>query len=307
MDPDFAACLEDCSLLDQYPDLQVADSGLISNSRAIMAQHGLLSEDSGQPEMTLSIPDQGYLAMGASENISLDLPGSGLEPMSNSVLNGLLDKQLEKVYMQHLTDNLARCNSHLGSSILHGLVPPPQPGSLEPYSLEPSVETRSEEDSNRKISYLNTHTSAPYSSNFSSPLLRISENASVQPQWKYACIHAPCKSTRGEALPIHFSFCTATYSHTAELQNSQNSVNPRMLLSWFTHIYTMSLFTYFMTIAHINLLWSAICRYPSVLQHPDIFIFLAIKLCVSAQVHLCMCVEKKRAIYYIKANCDVHY
>ncbi|XP_035524715.1 uncharacterized protein si:dkey-237j10.2 [Morone saxatilis] len=187
LDPDFAVCLDNCSLLEQYPDLQVADSGRISNNplRTIHPP-GFASEACHQPEWAaqqepqgeyVSIPDQGYLVMGASVNISLDLPGSGLEPMSNSVLNGLLDKQLEEVYMQHLTDNLARCNSHLGNSLLHGLVPPPQPSSQSQGldSLVASLEEGSEGDSGKKISYLNTQNLVPCSSNFSSPVLRISE------------------------------------------------------------------------------------------------------------------------------------
>lgn len=188
LNPDFTVCLDDCSLLQQYPDLQVADSGRISHNllRATVAQHTFDSEVCHQPEWAQqepqgepisSIPDQGYLVMGASVNISLDLPGSGLEPMSNSVLNGLLDKQLEEVYMQHLTDNLARCNSHLGNSILHGLVPPPQPSSQlqGPTSLEASLEDGSDGDSDKKISYLSTQNIVPCSSNFSTPVLRISE------------------------------------------------------------------------------------------------------------------------------------
>ncbi|XP_056239664.1 uncharacterized protein si:dkey-237j10.2 [Seriola aureovittata] len=191
LDPDPVYSLDDCSLLEQYPDLQVVDSGRISHNllRATIAQQDLytaLSENHQHPgwaaqqepqgEPVSSIPDQGYLVMGASVNISLDLPGSGLEPMSNSVLNGLLEKQLEEVYMQHLTDNLARCNSHLGNSLLHGLVPPPQPGSQPqgPDSLEASLE-RSGGDSDKKISYLSTQNIVPCSSNFSSPVLRISE------------------------------------------------------------------------------------------------------------------------------------
>ncbi|KAM4585748.1 uncharacterized protein V3H82_004730 [Fundulus diaphanus] len=178
-------CIEDCSLLDQYPDLQVADSGRISHNlpRAMAYQEDFdfqpnVSEVCPQAELKQeSIPDQGYLVMGASENISLDLPGPGLEPMSNSVLNGLLEKQLEEVYMQHLTDNLARCNSHFGQSLLHGLVPPPQPGcrSNWPYSQEASLVEGSGGDSGNKISYLSTQNVAPCSSNFSSPMLRISE------------------------------------------------------------------------------------------------------------------------------------
>uniref|UniRef100_UPI0037E76070 uncharacterized protein n=1 Tax=Semicossyphus pulcher TaxID=241346 RepID=UPI0037E76070 len=187
--PDFADCLEDCSLLEQYPDLQVADSGRISQNplRAIIT-HNL--EVPNQPEWAArqepvtSIPDQGYLVMGASVNISMDLPGSGLEPMSNSVLNGLLDKQLDEVYMQHLTDNLARCNSNLGNSLLHGLVPPPQPSSQSrgPDSLEASLEGGSGGDSDKKISYLSTQNLVPCSSNFSSPVLRISEADNVHLQ-----------------------------------------------------------------------------------------------------------------------------
>nr|XP_046262059.1 uncharacterized protein si:dkey-237j10.2 [Scatophagus argus] len=196
LDPDFALCLEHCSLLEQYPDLQVADSGRIPHNpqRVITAQHNLVSEVCHQPKWAVQqepqdeplslVPDQGYLVMGASVNTSLDLPGSGCEPMSNSVLNGLLDKQLEKVYMQHLTDNLARCNSHLGNSLLQGLVPPPQPSSQlrGPDSLEASLEEESGLDSGRKISYLHTQNLIPCSSNFSSPVLRISEadNAHLQ-------------------------------------------------------------------------------------------------------------------------------
>lgn len=178
-------CIEDCSLLEHYPDLQVADSGRISQNppRAVASQEDFnfqynVSEAHLQTEAKQeSISDQGYLVMGESENISLNVPGSGLEPMSNSVLNGLLEKQLEEVYMQHLTDNLARCNSHFGQSILHGLVPPPQQGcqSHGPYSLEASLEEGSGGDNSGKISYLSTQNLAPCSSNFSSPVLRISE------------------------------------------------------------------------------------------------------------------------------------
>lgn len=183
--PDFAHCLGNCSLLEHYPDLQVVQSGHISQMESITqhvfmseicSPHDGLSQQKPQSEPASLIPDQGYLAMGATVNISLDLPGPTLEPMSNSVLNCLLDKQLDEVYMQHLTDNLARCNSHLGNSLLHGLVPPPQPSSQlqGPYSLEASLEEASGEDTD-KTSYLSTQNLVPCSSNFSSPVLRISE------------------------------------------------------------------------------------------------------------------------------------
>ncbi|XP_062250494.1 uncharacterized protein si:dkey-237j10.2 isoform X2 [Platichthys flesus] len=186
LDQDFTVCIDDCSLLEQYPDLQVADAGRISHNplRATIAQHGLYNpvsevqrqaEQAAQQELqrepVSSIPDQGYMVMGSSVNVSLGLPGSGLEPMSNSLLNGMLEKQLEEVYMQHMTDNLARCNSNMENSLLRGLVLPQGPDSLE-VSLEEGPGGGAE----KKISYLSTQNLVPCSSNFSSPVLRISEN-----------------------------------------------------------------------------------------------------------------------------------
>ncbi|KAF7227745.1 uncharacterized protein si:dkey-237j10.2 [Nothobranchius furzeri] len=176
-------CVDDCSLLEQYPDLQVVDSGLIPHnpprgSENLQRPDPELSphpeaQQNQHGDLISSTPDQGYLVMGDRENISLDLPGLGLEPMSNSVLNRLLEKKLEEVYMQHLTDNLARCNSHLGNSLLHGLVPPPQPShqSQALYSLETSLEKDSEGNS------WDIYLSVPVvsSSIFSSPVLRISD------------------------------------------------------------------------------------------------------------------------------------
>lgn len=195
LDADRSLGLDNCSFLQQYPDLQVGDSGWISHSppgvtvhpHNFAAQHhhpGCAAQHDPQGAASSPMPDQGYLVMGASVNISLDLPGSGLEPMSNSVLNGLLEKQLEEVYLQHLTDNLARCNSHLGNSLLHGLVPPPQPGRPQqgPDSLEAGLDDGPAGESTQKISYLNTHNLVPCSSNFSSPVLRISEAESAHVQ-----------------------------------------------------------------------------------------------------------------------------
>ncbi|KAG7518476.1 hypothetical protein JOB18_035333 [Solea senegalensis] len=193
VDPDITVCIDDCSLLQQYPDLQVADSGRISQYplRATAIQHSLVrpvSDVHFQPEWEVSqqelrgepvssTSDQGYLVVGTSVNMSLGLPGSGLEPMSNSVLNGMLDKQVEEVYLQHMTDNLARCNSDLGNSLLHGLVPPPQPSmqTRGPDSLEACLVKVSGGGNAKKMSCLSTQ-NIPCSSNFSSPVLRISEN-----------------------------------------------------------------------------------------------------------------------------------
>lgn len=198
LNPDFHNLLDDCSLLQQYPDLQVAESGRIMHNppaRASFAEDSLVSDGFSQPEWS-AVPgqpveqsasmrtDQGYLAMGVSLSVDSELDGSQLEPMSNSVLNGLLDKQLDEVYLQLLTDNLVRCNSQQGHSLLHGLGPPPQPSSQlhGPVSMEASLAEASRAESGKRISYLNTHNLGPCSSNFSSPVLRISEPDPPQPQ-----------------------------------------------------------------------------------------------------------------------------
>lgn len=197
LNPDFNNLLDDCSLLQQYPDLQVAESGRIMHipqPRASFASDSIASEGFSQPERSgmLGQPldqntsvrtDQGYLAMGASLSVDSEIAGSQLEPMSNSVLNGLLDKQLDEVYMQLLTDNLARCNSQMGHSLLRGLVPPQPSSQLKgPDSIEASLAEASRAESSKRISYLNTHNMGPCSSNFSSPALRISEPDPLQPQ-----------------------------------------------------------------------------------------------------------------------------
>lgn len=186
-DANLANIIENCSLVERYPDLQMTGSEQTPLTATI--SQGFESEFPSQPDWPSQlqsqaspaslIADQGYLAMGASVNISLDLPGQepGLEPMSNSLLNGMLDKQLDEVYMLLLNDNLARCNSNLGNSLLNGLVSPPQPSChlQETDSLNPSLEKPAGEDSGNKVSYLSTHNLVPCSSNFSTPMLRISE------------------------------------------------------------------------------------------------------------------------------------
>lgn len=186
-DVNLANMVEDCSLVERYPDLQM--TGSEQAPLTAIVSHGFESGFPSQPDWSAQlqpqaspaslIADQGYLAMGASVNVSLDPPGQepGLEPMSNSLLNGLLDKQLDEVYMLLLNDNLARCNSNMGNSLLHGLVPPPQPSChlQGTDSLDPSLEEPAGEDRGNKVSYLSTHNLVPCSSNFSTPVLRISE------------------------------------------------------------------------------------------------------------------------------------
>ncbi|XP_049591891.1 uncharacterized protein si:dkey-237j10.2 [Syngnathus scovelli] len=181
LETDLTLCTGACSLLEHYPDLQVADAGLIScNALGNSSIHQDLYTESynltrAEQQRLLSLPDQGYLVMGG-----LDLPAS--EPMSDSLLNGLLEKKLDEVYLQHLTDNLARCNSILDNSLLHGLVPPLQPNNQQhgSDSLESCLEKGPDGENGKKISYLTTINLPPCSSNFSTPILRISED--VHPQ-----------------------------------------------------------------------------------------------------------------------------
>lgn len=168
-DPLLVECSLNCSLLEHYPDLQVADSGPLLTPRPASSAppQPLVSPPIDMPPPPPP-PDQGYLVMGNSGvNISVDVP----ELRTNSVLNGMLEKKLEEVYLQHLTDNLARCNLNSGHSLLHGLVPPPQPNTSQaPESLVVSV-GEAETSSEKTIGYFNTN------SNFSSAVvLRISEN-----------------------------------------------------------------------------------------------------------------------------------
>ncbi|KAJ0050164.1 hypothetical protein NL108_013333 [Boleophthalmus pectinirostris] len=158
----------DCSLLELYPDLQVADSGPIPVAKC--TSQPLISPPINVPVQPNPSPDpnpdQGYLVMGGSVNISVDIP----ELRTNSVLNGMLEKKLEEVYLQHLTENLARCNSNIGNSLLHGLVQPLEPNTQEEVSVE-EASTSSE----KTISYLRTSNTGHCSTNFSSPVLRISQ------------------------------------------------------------------------------------------------------------------------------------
>ncbi|KAM6953184.1 sodium/hydrogen exchanger 2-like [Aplochiton taeniatus] len=158
----------DCSLLQHYPDLRLGHEGgeqgnsgspgsithqgyshnspstdHIDSLQVIQPQRWGQRKPNG--ELCRTLPDQGYLVMGAGTAPSLGPPGSGLEPMSNSLLNGLLERQLEEVYLQHLTDSLARCSSQPENSLLRGLVPPPQRGG-KPQAFTAHVETIQPQD-----------------------------------------------------------------------------------------------------------------------------------------------------------------
>ncbi|XP_062332421.1 uncharacterized protein si:dkey-237j10.2 [Osmerus eperlanus] len=178
------------SLLQQYPDLRLGlNRGMHDASNSPEGYpdpgHGVLLQASGCPlhlhepenlesqgDRAVAETDQGYLAMGDSVVQSLELPGAGREPLSNSLLNGMLEKQLDEVYLQHLTDSLAHCSSVPGCSLLQGLVPPPQPDRQPqgPDSLAVALQGEERGQQSSVISYMSAH-----DTNFSSPVLRISD------------------------------------------------------------------------------------------------------------------------------------
>lgn len=110
------------------------------------------------------IPDDGYLVMDSS----IMLNG---EPPTNSMLNGYLDKKLQEVYSQYLQERLACPGSSPGCSLL----PPFHQASLlqlsQPLNMDSSLEPETRQSQGA--------VSQRASSNFSSPILRIS-NAEEQ-------------------------------------------------------------------------------------------------------------------------------
>lgn len=105
------------------------------------------------------ITDDGYLVMDSS----IMLNG---EPPTNSMLNGYLDKKLQEVYSQYLQERLTCPGSSPGCSLL----PPFQPTSLiqlsQPLNMDSSLEPETRQCQGA--------VSQRASSNFSSPVLRIS-------------------------------------------------------------------------------------------------------------------------------------
>ncbi|KAI4892670.1 hypothetical protein NFI96_022687 [Prochilodus magdalenae] len=167
-----------------YPDLQLAGDTLrgphhTHNLAHLISQsHGpfLQSQDLGSLEPFEETaqeldcpakPDEGYLVIES-------LRSAGSEPrLTNSMLNGYLETQLMEVYRQHMQDSLARCAS---SSLTASVVVP----ALVPANLSMSDEQATKEGdglnsstSHDSVHYLST-CSAPPTSHFSSPVLRIS-------------------------------------------------------------------------------------------------------------------------------------
>ncbi|XP_043094376.1 TLR adapter interacting with SLC15A4 on the lysosome [Puntigrus tetrazona] len=169
------------SFCKDYPDLRIAgdrlehysphnpdlinppDTGPLLQSQDLSSMEPSLKAE--QSTEAVAQQDEEYLVM---ESVQ----GPGWERrLTNSMLNGYLEVQMMEVYYQHL-QNMACC----GSSLLSTDVMP----ALGPTSLTLAKEqTASHQEaldssSNNVVHYLST-CSAPATSHFSSPVLRISE------------------------------------------------------------------------------------------------------------------------------------
>lgn len=152
-----------------YPDLQLAGGTVGPLNPTPTCQGPLLnSEDLCSLEASMepgklvedhSQADEGYLVIDSMRS---------LERPTNSMLNGFLEKQLMEVYRQHMQDSLARCGpSSLSASVVPGIC-----SNLSRNATAHSNELHSSQ-SQSSIRYLST-CSAPPTSHFSTPLLRIS-------------------------------------------------------------------------------------------------------------------------------------
>ncbi|XP_072550393.1 uncharacterized protein [Salminus brasiliensis] len=166
-----------------YPDLQLAGDTLRGphqphNPVHLMSQsHGpfLQSQDLGSLEVieetgkeadSQAKPDEGYLVIES-------MKGPDSEPrLTNSMLNGYLENQLMEVYRQHMQDSLARCAS---SSLTVSVVPTLVPANIRTSDnqMTSQGDRMDLSSSHSSVRYLST-CSAPPTSHFSSPVLRIS-------------------------------------------------------------------------------------------------------------------------------------
>lgn len=158
-----------------YPDLQLAGGTVVPLNPTPQSHSPLLnSEDLGFLEASMeprelaedhSETDEGYLVIESMRSLVKE------QRLTNSMLNGFLETQLMEVYRQHMQDNLARCSSSsLNASVVPGIC-----GNLSTTDRNMTVqgnELHSSQNQN-SIRYLCT-CSAPPTSHFSTPVLRIS-------------------------------------------------------------------------------------------------------------------------------------
>ncbi|XP_056600841.1 uncharacterized protein si:dkey-237j10.2 [Triplophysa dalaica] len=119
------------------------------------------SQDQNQQVKAETQQDEGYLVMESAQ-------GPGWERrLTNSMLNGYLEIQMLEVFCQHM-HNMACCGSSLpGTDVMPTLV-------STSLTVPKEHSTNREEMAKNVVRYLST-CSAPATSHFSSPVLRISE------------------------------------------------------------------------------------------------------------------------------------
>ncbi|XP_073697253.1 uncharacterized protein [Garra rufa] len=154
--------LEHCSPYN--PDLlNLLDDGPLLQSQDLTSLEPSL--EPGQQAEAATQQDEQYLVMKSVQ-------GSGWERrLTNSMLNGYLEVQMLEVFCQHM-QNMACCGSSLlGADVMPALVPTSLTVAKEQAA---SQEEELNSSSNNVVQYLST-CSAPATSHFSSPVLRISE------------------------------------------------------------------------------------------------------------------------------------
>lgn len=154
--------LEHCS--PHNPDLlNPPDAGPLLQSQDLSSLEPSL--EAGQQAEAVTQPDEEYLVME-----SVQSPGWERR-LTNSMLNGYLEVQMLEVFCQHM-HNMACC----GSSLLSTDVMPALVSTSLTVAKEqtPSQEEELDSSSNNVVQYLSA-CSAPATSHFSSPVLRISE------------------------------------------------------------------------------------------------------------------------------------
>ncbi|KAG7314376.1 hypothetical protein KOW79_021679 [Hemibagrus wyckioides] len=161
------------SIYKAYPDLQLAGDTVGPLNPTPQSHSPLLnSEDLASLEASMEcrelVEDHGergeaYLVMDSMRSLGKE------QRLTNSMLNGFLETQLMEVYRQHMQDSLARCGlTSLSTNVVPGIC-----SHLSVPDRNTSAQGNELRSSQSSIRYLST-CSAPPTSHFSTPVLRIS-------------------------------------------------------------------------------------------------------------------------------------
>lgn len=154
--------LEHCS--PHNPDLlNPLDDGPLLQSQDLSSLEPSL--EPGQQAEAATQQDEEYLVMESVQGLGWE------RRLTNSMLNGYLEVQMLEVFCQHMQNMACYGSSLLGTDVMPALVP-----TILTVAKEQTASHVEELDSSSKnvVQYLST-CSAPATSHFSSPVLRISE------------------------------------------------------------------------------------------------------------------------------------